>query len=156
MLRDYLYICANGYKAVVTALELIKKQMDETEFMLSKTFEGLTNETAGTKVGNLMTPKETVEHLTEAYIAARKHVVGEKHEWGTYKPSNPSWDNLLDELGQNRKAAADAVIAKGDDDALTSANMYIIGHDHYHIGQLCAVRLAMDPNWDAYCIYQEA
>lgn len=129
--------------------------MNETEAMLAQTFKGLTNENAGTKIGGMMTPKETVAHLAECYIAAKKETQGEKHEWGTYKPSNDSWDNLLDELGQTRKEAVDAILASGDDKALHAATEYVIGHDHYHIGQLCAMRMAMDPTWDSYSIYEQ-
>jgi hypothetical protein len=139
----------------MTAQELIKKQMDETESMLAQTFKGLSDETAATKIGSMMSPKEMVAHLAECYVAAKKDIEGTKHEWGTYSPPSQSWDNLLDELGQRRKEAVDAILLKGDDQALRVATDFIVGHDHYHIGQLCAIRISIDPAWDSYSIYEQ-
>jgi hypothetical protein len=47
--------------------------------------------------------------------------------------------------------AGDATEANVREDAMH----YIVLHDCYHVGQLCLVRLADDPNWDAYSIYAE-
>jgi hypothetical protein len=137
----------------VTAQELIAKQIAETEFMLGKVFEGLTEETAGQKVGNLMSAKETGEHLCECYLAAKAEADGTPFEWGKTTVADRSWDGLQQEMKLRRAAAVDALLAKGDDAAIMSANNLIVGHDHYHVGQMCAVRRALDPEWDAYSIY---
>jgi hypothetical protein len=137
----------------MTAQDLLKKQIDETTFMLSKVFEGVTEETSTFKHANLMTPKETVAHLCECYVVLEKDTRGEKHEWGTYAPRDNSWSGLMSEYEERRSKAVEGVYARGDDEILLRANDMMIMHDHYHIGQMCAVRFAIDPEWPPYSIY---
>ncbi len=137
----------------MTAAELLKKQVEESGFMLTQVFEGVTEETADAKNANLMTPRETALHLCECYLMLETRVRGEEYKWGTFAPSGTTWSEIQSELFQIRGRAAEAALTKGDDQSLWRLNGIIVGHDQYHVGQMCAIRLASDPDWNAYSIY---
>ncbi len=121
--------------------------------MLEKTFEGLTEAEADHRFGHLMSPRQHATHLSEAYVAAVKHAKGEKHDWGSYQPAGSTWDAVLQDWRTRRAEAVEALLGAGDDESLKSASDYIVGHDHYHVGQMCSVRLNLNPQWNAYSIY---
>ena len=51
----------------------------------------------------------------------------------------------------------DAVVAKLDgsasEEVVKHAFDYVALHDCYHVGQMCTLRLTLDPEWNAYSIY---
>ena len=101
-----------------------------------------------------MSPRELVEHLCECAVAFNKSAVGEKHEWGTFSVDDKSPANLRAELKRLRAEAVAEV--NGEDEVLKEAFSFLSSHDAYHVGQLCSCRLSLDPNWNAYAIYEEA
>lgn len=135
----------------MTAKELLQHQIDEANYQLGKVFEGVDASLDFKLTEQSMTPRETAIHLAECYTALAKDLAGEKHEWGTYVPGTKEWPGLWDELQALRSAAVAAVMAEGGD--VMKGHSFIVGHDFYHVGQLCQVRLACDPGWDAYSIY---
>lgn len=140
----------------MTALTLFQAQLEDAGFQLSKVLEGMP-ETAmdlkATEGG--MSPREQIAHLMEAYEAFLCQSAGRDYEWGTFKPSRSDSNGLIDEFQVQRGKAIAAALAKEDDASLLQANMYILGHDYYHVGQLCLARLAAQPDWNPYSIYRE-
>ena len=56
-------------------------------------------------------------------------------------------------------AAVSAARTEAVNTVLESGNFvvgadFIVGHDAYHIGQLAQIRLALNPEWNAYSIYK--
>ena len=136
------------------AKELLRFQLDDAGNQVAKTLEGLDGIKWDTKMReDVMSPKEVVAHLTECYIAARKHADGEKHEWGSYLPETEDAAALVDGMWAERRAACDALLSKGDEDSMKAATSYIVLHDAYHAGQLAALRMQLTPDWDPYSIY---
>ena len=121
--------------------------------MLRKSFQGIDEQNADFKAGNLMSPREQAAHLCTCYMAAKDAAEGNKPTWETYDVADKSWPALSASFDQLRKSAVDAY-TDDDEEKLKHANDYIASHDNYHVGQMCAIRLAMDPGWDPYCIYE--
>ena len=119
--------------------------------MLLKTFEGIEEGNADFKTGNLMSPREQAVHLCTCYMAAKDLADGSKPNWKAYEVEDPRFPAVLERLRLLRQTALESF--GSDDESIKHADEFLVGHDHYHIGQMCAVRLAMDPSWDPYCIY---
>lgn len=135
--------------------DAMRYQLEATAYQLDNVLEGLEGDQWDAKVReDLMSPREVVGHLIECYIAAQKHATGEKHDWGSYLPPSDDAEELVTEMRSERAKACEALLAKGDDDSLRAATDYIVLHDAYHVGQLAALRLGLDPDWDPYSIYK--
>ncbi|MER3414413.1 MAG: hypothetical protein C4341_09345 [Armatimonadota bacterium] len=105
-----------------------------------------------TPLPNILSPRQLAEHLCDCYRAAIAALKGESHDWGTYRLSDGG-DPL--EAWRRERAAAIEAIRTGDPEKAPHVGLeYLALHDAYHVGQLCAVRLALDPEWDAYSIYR--
>lgn len=139
----------------MTTKELLSKQMDSSGFQLSKCIEGWNPAAFDDKLTpNSMSLRVTLVHLAEVYQAVQKQARGDEHEWGSYTPISDGAEALQADLWRERKLAVDAVLAVGDDDkAAHMALDYIILHDAYHVGQLCSLRLSIEPDWNMYVIY---
>ena len=139
----------------MTALELINRQMDDAEFMLSQTFKGFPNEHADTKVGPLMTVRELAVHMTDAYYAAKAYLKGDKYEFGSYTASEGTVEELVSKLFAVRSEAVAQFRAIESDEAIHHASDFLVAHDHYHVGQVVLIHSSVDPEWNAYCIYDK-
>ncbi|MFY9233852.1 MAG: hypothetical protein WAO58_05250 [Fimbriimonadaceae bacterium] len=139
----------------MTASELIRHQVDELGYQLSKVFEGIPASGQDFKaIPSAMSPREILAHLCEAYMAFDAHGRGEEFQWGSFKP-DPSWEGLYAQFVAARNTATARAVSSEDEKALKSAHDYLVGHDAYHVGQMASCRIAMDPEWNAYGIYRE-
>jgi hypothetical protein len=138
----------------MTTLDLLQKQIDGVGLQISAVFNGLDDSQADIKAApHMMSPRETSIHLAECYEASEKAARGEEHSWGTYQPAGTGLTELVAEMKSKREAAVQAISGAEPDKAVHAATDYIILHDAYHVGQMCANRLAVDPEWNAYSIY---
>lgn len=136
----------------MTTTDLLKRQTTDAGKMLAKAFEGIEERDADTRLEPMMSAREQANHLTECYIAAKKYCAGEKHDWGTYAPSAESLDQQLAEMFARRDEAVATLLAL-EDSAQAEHEGFLVGHDHYHVGQMAILHLTIDPAWDPYCIY---
>jgi uncharacterized damage-inducible protein DinB len=136
----------------MTSQELLQSQLDDARFQLEKAFEGLSATAWTTPVApHAMSPLDMAIHLADCYVAARKSVSGENHEWGAYTMEGTSQDQVLATMFNERVAAIEAVLAAGEEN-FGIASGYIVLHDTYHVGQLVLGRLG-EADWNAYSIY---
>lgn len=138
----------------MTAQDLLKDQLDDAGYQLDKSLEGMSDHAMDQKATpTAMTPREQVAHLMEAYTAFNTSCEGGKHEWGSYQPSSMQMPALMEEFRSLRGKAVSKAL-EGDEARMKEAHAFIVGHDYYHVGQLCQARLAADPQWDPYSIYR--
>jgi len=138
----------------MTVKELLQSQIANAGYQLQKVSEGLTPEQAELKPhAGMMSFREQLSHLSEAYVATSKELRGEKHDWGTYHVEG-GWDAVLADFQQTRATAAADVLSADDATAAKIGSDFMVGHDYYHVGQLASVRLAIDPSWNSYSIYR--
>ena len=123
--------------------------------MLRQTLNGITEATADHRHGNMRSARETAKHLCECYLMLAHRVEGKEYEWGSFQPQAATWDDLQEEMFALRKSATDMALATNDDEMLWRLHEFVAGHDQYHVGQLCALRLDIQPDWDYYSIYRE-
>ncbi|HEY0867330.1 MAG TPA: hypothetical protein VGE01_08125 [Fimbriimonas sp.] len=135
----------------MTAKELLQFQLDDAGYQLDQVLSGFPEGSAGNSLG--MTPMQTLSHLGEAYVATSKQARGEKHDWGTFQLDAATFEEALEKL-RSLRADAISTVLSGNDDALRAGHAFIVAHDYYHVGQLCAQRLRCEPDWDAYSIYR--
>lgn len=95
---------------------------------------------------NGMTARETMAHLCDVYQYVAEKAKGGEPRWNQYLG-----DGSLDDFDRLRAQAVDACLAS--DSASELLTDYIIVHDAYHVGQLCWIRRACEPEWDVYAIY---
>ena len=138
----------------MTAKELLEFQIDDAGYQLDQVLSGFPEAAMDHKAEGLtMTPRESISHLCEAYLALDKTIKGEKHEWGTYQPVDTSTASLLSEMKSLRDSAVAGSLTD-DDDKLKEGHAFIVAHDYYHVGQMCLARLAVEPEWNCYSIYR--
>lgn len=138
----------------MTAQELLKMQLDDAGFQLTKSVEGLSEQGMDHRTTrDAMSPREALEHLGEAYEAFLVKSEGRDYEWGTYKIEDKSTPSLLKAFQEQREKAVNAALSTDDPEKVRSAHMFILGHDYYHVGQICQARLAAEPGWNPYAIY---
>ena len=136
------------------ATAIVNAGIEAAGSQLTKVISGLTDEQLDLRPHPAaMTLREQLVHQTEAYIAMQADAAGAEHEWGSYKSTLNTFDELQTEMFAQRQTAVDAVLAKGDEAVLKSALFFLVLHDGYHIGQLCTLHIALDPEWNAYSIY---
>ncbi|MCH7903958.1 MAG: DinB family protein [Armatimonadetes bacterium] len=134
--------------------EVLKYQMETCAKQVDAAFDSLPDGLWDRKTSEgCMTPGETIHHLAEAYAAARKHMSGEDHEWGSYKLEGSDPSELLQAMRTERQLAVEAILSGDPEKAPEAATQYLMLHDAYHVGQMCALRVREEPTWDAYSIY---
>ena len=104
-------------------------------------------------LGGIMSIREALEHQTEACIAVGKDAAGEKHEWGTYHLPEAPIADLIAIFDAERAKATDIALDLFDEHPHLAKD-YLIAHEFYHVGQMCALRLALDDGFEAYSIYR--
>lgn len=138
----------------MTARELIEKQLDESGYQFNACLQGLTEEAFGAKpIAVMMSLKEIVEHCMEACQAVITGVEGGKHSWGTFQAPALPPSQMVEHFNTLRGQAIEAGLSKFDEDAHW-LNDYLVLHEVYHVGQMVAIRLALDENWNSYSIYR--
>ena len=139
----------------MTTHELLKEQLDDSGYQLDKAYEGMPEQGMDYKATEgCMSPREQLGHLMEAYEAYIQQTQGKKYDWGSFTPASSETGPLLAEFRDQRAKAAAAALASDSDEMIKSAHMYVIGHDYYHVGQVCLALLAVEPGWDPYAIYR--
>jgi hypothetical protein len=140
----------------MTAHDLLKDQLDDAGYQLSKVLEGIPEEAMEFRATpGSMNAREQIPHLMEAYQAYIDQCAGRKYEWGTLRPKSTETKALIDEFAGQRSKAVDTALSTDSEEAIKGAHMYVLGHDYYHVGQLCQARLAVQPDWNSYAIYRE-
>ena len=137
------------------AKDLLKYQVETSGKQVDAVLDGLAEDKWGVKAGACMSPSEMVVHMTECYIAAQTHLAGGTHEWGSYKAADEAPAELVSKMRSERTKARDAILASDAADVGETATLYVLLHDAYHVGQLCTLRMGIDPEWDAYSIYAD-
>ena len=134
--------------------EVLKYQMETCAKQVDAVFDSLPDNLWDHKTSEgCMTPRETVVHLAEAYVAAGKHMSGEEHEWGSFRLEASDPSELMRAMRRERQLAVEAILSGDADKAPEAATQYLMLHDAYHVGQMCALRVREEPEWDAYSIY---
>jgi hypothetical protein len=138
----------------MTAAELMAFQIKEVESQLMRAYDGLPENVWDMKLlPDGMSPRRILEHLAECCTAATTEMRGGKHNWGTYKASDTSPQGLMETWKALRQEAVDTMLSNPTDKVLTDCVEYLCLHDAYHVGQLAAIRMQGQPDWDAYSIY---
>jgi len=136
----------------MTDKELLSQQIDDAGYQLEKVFEGIEDASLDFRLTeHAMTPRELLSHLSECYVATVAAAEGKEHAWGTYTAPDTSWPAIWNNTKDLRAKATTAAL--GAEDFAMKASGLMVGHDYYHVGQMCAIRLVKDPSWDAYSIY---
>ena len=138
----------------MTAKELLEKQIADVSYQLDKALEGLLEDQLDYKVvPSALSIREQVEHLCEVYTAVEAISKGQDHPWGAYTVEDKSWSNLTSLMSSLRANAIAIVTADDEDKTLLRGSAFIVGHDNYHVGQICTSRIAQDPTWNPFSIY---
>src|SRR5689334_445661 len=96
----------------MTATELLKDQLEDAGYQLSKVLEGMPEKGLDHKITpEAMTPREQVAHLCEAYEAYKVNGKGGKYEWGSYSAPSTDTAALNAEFAKQRLAAVDQALA---------------------------------------------
>lgn len=139
----------------MTAHQLFEQQLADAGYQLDNVLKAMPEACMDHKVTEgSMTPKEQIAHLMEAYHAFQESAAGRKYEWNTFRPASTETAALIAEFKAKRAATVATALAGDSEDKLITAHKYILGHDYYHVGQICLARLATQPDWDPYAIYQ--
>ena len=138
----------------MTTVELLEYELGQSAKQIDACIEGMAEEGFDAKCNpQAMSPREILEHLSEAYVAFAAAMKGEEHEWGSFSIPDKSTANVKSVFRDLRAKAASAALASDDEKTAKAAYDYLIGHDNYHVAQLVLTRLQVEPGWDSYAIY---
>lgn len=138
----------------MSAREVFEKVAAAGESQLRAAYKGMPDAVFEARLNEkTMTPKEMAGHMQEACAALQKAMRGEEHEWGSFQPPAGSGEQAVAALMAERAKAVAAVLASPEPGKLAEGLDYLTVHEAYHIGQIAALRLAHEPDWDAYSLY---
>ena len=138
------------------AKELFVSQFEDGASQLGAAFADFPADSWDAKSNPMaMSARETVVHLTEAYIACGKHLNGEKLQWGSYVAESDDPNRLLAVMIKERDIIKMAALA-ADPAEYKIVLAYASNHDYYHVGQMVTLRLHLDPTWNADSIYSSS
>lgn len=135
---------------------LAKKVLDTSGFQVSQVFAGLKDEDWQRRLlPDTMSPQEVILHLTECCKAALHRVTQESDfdGWGKTVMSGSTPEKWIEEFNACRAQAISAGLEE-DSERNQEILMDLLSlHEAYHVGQLCTLRLQIDPSWNYYSIY---
>ena len=135
----------------------ILSAIDDAGHQIKMCFEGLPAAQWDVALATgLMTPKQTLTHLYEVYQAFLTEAAGGKHDWGTYQVPAEVAENPQNFAWEKRSEVRKLVEADPSEKNCHLAMDFIVLHDAYHVGQICAQRVANDPDFNPYSIYKHA
>ena len=139
----------------MTAREFLTQQIEDAHFALKKVLRDFPETAIDYRaIPTMKTPRETALHLCECYVAASRVAHGENHAWGSYTTDTADWGRLNDELDHLQQVAYNDFMADHSNERLREASEFLVEHIHYHVGQLCTLRLNAEADWNAYSIYR--
>lgn len=150
----------------MTARELLFLQADMVGEQLSKAIAGVGEPVADHRpVATLHSIRTTLIHMTDNYRALVADALGQKYAYGSWSPPDGELATLISAWNAARLEAVNTLRERLTDfqaDFRTSfavwpswkvATEWLVAHDAYHLGQVCYLRLAAEPEWDMYEIY---
>ena len=138
----------------MTAKEFATTLIEESGYQFKACIAGISEVNFTAKpLGDIMSIKEALEHQTEACIASSKAITGEKHDWGAYRFPDGTIEELIGIFDSERTKAV-ALAMEHFEDHSQCAKDYIIAHEFYHVGQMCAIRQALKDGFEPYSIYR--
>ena len=138
----------------MTGKEFAARMIDESGYQFMACLAGVSEEGFVAKLfGDMMSIRETLEHHTECCIAVQRDFANQSFEWGTFKFPAGSVAELV-ALFEVERAKAVALALDNFDDKPQYSKDYLIAHEFYHVGQMCAVRIAIGDGFEPYSIYR--
>lgn len=137
----------------MTIQELLKEQANFMEYQLNAVFKDIPEEKGDVTVAGQFSPRQTLQHLCECYVAYLAYTEGKEHEWGTYQPADTSLDALRAEMKRLRDQMHEKAYSSNNDDFVLKALDFGVVHDSYHVGQMVTWRLNVTPDFSPYSIY---
>lgn len=139
----------------MTGQELLIFQIQTTANQVERAIDGLSDSDMEHKVsGQCMDIGSILEHLCECRVAFLAESAGNKHNWGTYQAPDRSLAGLRNTFRDLTDKAVELVKSEDSEDVLKHGSDFVVLHDAYHVGQLCATRLTFDRAFDPYSIYK--
>lgn len=134
--------------------DMLRRQCDLGGKQLKNVFEGLSDEGFGFRCSpSMMTARDMANHLAECYVAAMVEAKGGKHEWGSFALEADSNTEAVSKMMGLREEAINVIIDSAEDKKEHLITDFFLLHDAYHVGQMVANRIAFDPEWNSYAIY---
>jgi len=135
---------------------LAKKVLDHVGFQVKTVFTGLEEAQWSHRIHpESMTPFEMITHLTECCRAAAYRISRDEEfpDWGKTQMSGSTPDEWMEEFHATRSQAISAGLEKADEKSLDTLMDLLALHEAYHVGQMCTLRLDLDPKWNPLSIY---
>ncbi|MBX3097631.1 MAG: DinB family protein [Fimbriimonadaceae bacterium] len=135
---------------------LAKKVLDDSGFQVSQVFAGLKNEDWQQRLlPSTMSPQEVIHHLTECCKAASHRITqGTEFEgWGKTTMAGTTPEEWMEEFNACRAQAISAGLEEDNERHQMTLIDLLALHEAYHVGQLCTLRLQIDPDWNYLSIY---
>lgn len=138
----------------VTSRDLLSFQFEHLTTQFEALYRDLPAELWDVKmVSHGMSFRETTVHLMECCEAFLTVVRGEKWPWGTYSVPDDSASALIGAFFAKRQEAIGVALGSDDESLAKNASLYLVCHEPYHVGQLCQLRLFLQPDWNSDSIY---
>lgn len=132
----------------MTGKRILQRQAERTQRHLELVLSGIELDFADYRLHDRsLSVKEQVIHLCECYQALLTTINAQTHEWGGYVPPTIEWPAIKDHMFVLREQAYRAIL-EDPEDRLQGFLSNIVGHDSYHIGQLVALRLMFESDWN--------
>lgn len=102
-----------------------------------------------------MSPMEQLEHLVMVYEAFLSLANGGEWDWSKEWSSGITEFEALRAKFDDQCQRANSLLRDSTDETRWKLALeYLLSHDGYHVGQICALRIAKEPDWNPYSIYR--
>lgn len=154
----------DSYRSPSDARCVVLKQLERLGEQIEIAVNGLSESDAvETPIEGLPHIRQILMHLVAQNVCVAKRLSGEPFEYSSVPEDAESLSAALAFWRSTRSEALDAQVLRGDRDVVstpfgtrTVIEILTLGfaeHDAYHLGQLCYLRRAIEPDWDPYSIY---
>lgn len=137
---------------------LLKSALQSTNYQITKVFEGFSDERGEFDIRicpEAKTARETLEHLCDCYQGFMEMSHDKEYVWGSFHAENQSTSQLLETCHELRKKAENFALSHAHDPKAAEFALGMLSlHEAYHVGQMCLLRIRVDPTWNPYSIYE--
>lgn len=139
----------------MNSVQMVLKAIENSGRQIEKAYEGLSEAEYDKKLcDSAMTPREILEHFCECYHNAVPYADGIEPKWGAFSIEDKSAANLWKVFAETRQRAVQKAQTLEGEKLFEIGMGFLAMHDAYHVGQLCQLRVHLDPSWNAYSIYE--
>lgn len=134
---------------------LIKAILEKCKFQLVQCIQDLSTSLFEEKLTfETRNVYETLAHLIDVCYAYQHLRTGKKYKWQSFTTDCVKKEDVFSVFLEVWEKTREYACQIDTEKEFLDTVEYLALHISYHVGQICALRMKIDPKWDAKTIYQ--